>query len=71
MPTQRRPAARKQLTPDQIATIHNALTQAGLPGLKMNLMHLSPMAGADVASGDQGTCHAQQLPNGHWIIVCD
>jgi hypothetical protein len=66
--TQRRPAARKQLTPAQMSTIHNAVAQAGFAGFKINLMHLSPM---DDAAAGHGTCHAQQLPNGQWVIVCN
>lgn len=68
MQAQRMPSARKQLTPAQMSTIHDAVAQAGLAGLKINLMHMSPME--DPAAG-QGSCHAQQLPNGHWVIVCD
>jgi hypothetical protein len=58
----------KQLTPDQISTIHAALATAGLTGVKINSMHLTPMD--DHAAGGPGTCHAVELPNGEIHIIC-
>jgi hypothetical protein len=57
-----------KLTPEQIAAIQDGVDKAGLKGFKINSMHLTPMADA---AASQGNCHSQQLPNGHWIIVCD
>jgi len=57
----------KQLTPDQVSTIHAALATAGLTGVKINSMHLTPM---DDAAGSPGTCHAVTLPDGQIHIIC-
>jgi hypothetical protein len=58
----------RKLTPEQMAAIQDGVDKAGLKGFKINSMHLSPVADA---AASQGNCHSQQLPNGHWIIVCD
>jgi hypothetical protein len=61
------------LSKKQIAAIYEGLAKADLGGFKISAMHLRPAArslGAAAADGN-GPCHSQQLPNGHWIIVCD
>jgi hypothetical protein len=68
MATRRKAALDNKLSPAQISVIQDAVDKAGLKGFKISSMHLSPIVN-DAAS--QGNCHSQQLPNGHWIIVCD
>jgi hypothetical protein len=65
--------SRKQLTKEQLAAIYEGLAKANLGGFRISSLHLRPVArsvGA-AAAGGNGPCHSQQLPNGHWIIVCD
>jgi len=57
--------SKPKLTPEHVATLQRIATEAGL---KISSMHLIPSIDASEAAG---TCHSQQLPNGHWIIVCD
>jgi hypothetical protein len=67
-----RTAARK-LSPEQLAVIHEGLAKAGLGNFKISALHLRPrLRSTDAAAADgDGPCHSQQMPNGHWIIVCD
>jgi len=64
--------ASPKLTKTDFAAIHAGLKQAGLGAYKIASIHLIPKmksAGA-AAVNDDGPCHAQQLPNGHVVIVC-
>lgn len=62
-----------KLSKKRLAAIHDGLKEAGLGGYKISSLHLKPKrraVGAAAADAD-GPCHSEQLPNGHWIIVCD
>jgi hypothetical protein len=59
--------SQQQLNAKLISTMHAALAEAGLTGVKISSMHLSPM---DDPDGAPGTCHAVKLPNGEIHIVC-
>jgi hypothetical protein len=64
---------KKTVSRADIAKIYAGLNDAGLGGFRITSLHLSPVpaaAGAAAADPDNA-CHAQQLPNGHWVIVCD
>lgn len=66
-------ASQKKLTKAQLAAIHEGIAKANLHGFKISALHLRPVArsAGAAAAADEGPCHSQQLPNGHWIIVCD
>ena len=67
----RRPST--ELSKAAIARIYEGLNKAGLGDFKIVSLHLTPAArsvGA-AASDPSDACHAVQLPNGHWVIVCD
>jgi hypothetical protein len=58
---------------DEIVKVYEGLEKAGLGGYRIVSMHLAPApnsAGA-AAPDPSESCHAVQLPNGHWVIVCD
>lgn len=57
-----------QIDPDQVAKLYAVLNSAGLGGLKIASIHLTPEPGGMEAAR---ACHSVQLPNGHWTIVCD
>lgn len=63
----------RKLTKKEVAALHKGLAKANLEGLRVRSLHLSPRprsVGA-AAAPDETTCHAVQLPNGHWVIVCE
>jgi hypothetical protein len=62
-----------KLTKDSIAKIYDGLSKGGLDGYRIVSLHLAPAArSAGAAAPDPSeACHAVQLPNGHWVIVCD
>jgi hypothetical protein len=60
------PSGRKRLSAKQLQMIHDGIDKAGLGGFRLATLHLAPATAAST-----GRCHAQQLPNGHWVIICD
>jgi hypothetical protein len=56
-----------------IAKIYDGLDKAGLGGFRIVSLHLAPAArSAGAAAVDPAnTCHSVQLPNGHYVIICD
>jgi hypothetical protein len=64
---------RTKLTKDEIAEIYKGLEKAKLGGYKIAALHLRPRhrsVGA-AAAGDDSACHSVQLPNGHFILICE
>lgn len=67
-------APARRLTTAQMAAIHEGVAKAGLKNYRISSVHLRPVTADEVDPGQpqgQGNCHSQQLPNGHWVIVCD
>jgi hypothetical protein len=61
-----------KIAPQHVANLHAALTSAGLGGLKIDSMKLSPLTeSATTADAGGPNCHAEQQPDGTWKIVCD
>ena len=56
------------LTADQIGRIHDGLAAAGLSGVKVASMRLTP-AGDSPVGGI--ACHSVKLPDGSYKIVCN
>jgi hypothetical protein len=62
----------RKLTKNERTALYHGLTNANFAGLKIKSMHLVPNVAstANTPSSAQG-CHAVQLPDGSWTIVCD
>jgi hypothetical protein len=66
-------AKQRKLTKKQHSALQQGLASASFPGFKIKSMHLIPNVASTAAppQAAAGACHAVQLPNGHWVIVCD
>jgi hypothetical protein len=65
--------SRKALTREELVAIYDGLARANLGDYKISVLHLRPhhrSVGA-AAADDGNKCHSEQLPNGHFIIVCE
>ena len=63
----------RKITKAEMARIHEALAGLELHDHKIVSMHLAPApraVGAAAAADPDDDCHAVQMPNGHWMIVC-
>ena len=67
----KRPA--RKPTKSEIAKIYEGLGRAGLGAFRIASLHLvpAPRSAGAAAPDPSDSCHAVQLPNGHWVIVCD
>jgi hypothetical protein len=62
----------RTLKKKEMKAIYEGLEKANLKDYKISALHLRPrFKSVGAAANDGNNCHSQELPNGHFIIVCE